>query len=330
MKKIAFLIFSFLSYTAHSQTLESIRGGYSKPLADRSPSTNPSTPDKTELGKMLFFDVRLSGNNAMSCASCHNPLLGWSDGIPKAIGRDGKQLERRTPSLWNVGLSPRLQWDGAFDELEDQALAPIHKPTEMNQDLKRLPAKIQAVKGYAPLFAKAFPGETISNVTIARALAAFERTILSTVTPFEDFLNGNDNALSLDAKMGLLLFKGKAGCGLCHGGWKFSDDAFYDIGLKSEDRGVGRLANDSSRDFMFKNTRLLEVASHPPYMHDGSLPDLAAVVSFYNRGGDSKRPTVSHDQKPRHLSSLEEAQLVEFLKSLSSHPKTFEIPQIPD
>lgn len=294
------------------------------------PSENPMTPEKILLGKILFFDPRLSGNNAMSCATCHNPDLGWSDGLPRAIGNGGKVLQRRTPSLFNVALSNRLQWDIEFDRLEDQALAPIRKKNEMNQDLKLLPAEIKAIPGYLPLFEKAFPGEEISTITIARALASFQRTIISGESPFEEFLKGNDNAMSIDAKMGMLLFKGKAGCGLCHFGWKFSDDGAYNIGVKSDDRGIAVSKKDKSMNFMFRNTRLLDVATHPPYMHDGSLPDLAAVVAFYNRGGDIKRPNLSKDMKPRNLTPREEAQLVAFLNSLTSKNSRFERPTLPE
>jgi len=311
-------------------TFEYFREIYKRKTEFYVPPENPSTPAKVKLGKVLFFDPRLSGSNSMSCATCHNPALGWSDGLARALGNGGKTLARRTPSLLNVAFSNNLQWDSEFKILEDQALAPIRKKTEMNQDLTKLPAKIKAIKGYAPLFADAFPGEPISNLTIARALAAFERTIVSGISPFERFLNGDDNAMSMEAKLGGVLFHRKARCSSCHMGWTLSDGSSYDIGHKGEDLGVGALTKNAWEKFKFKNPPLLDVASHPPYMHDGALPDLFSVVEFYDRGGDVKRPTLSLDIIPLKLTAQEKAQLVAFLNALTSQRDVFEIPSLPE
>lgn len=332
-----FIIASSMSATAFAQSGQSepTKFAYFKQMYARKsqfyvPPENPSTPAKEKLGKMLFFDPRLSGNNTMSCATCHNPALAWSDGRARAIGAGGKTLDRRTPSLLNVAFSQHLQWDAAFTLLEEQALNPIRKKTEMNQDLRRLPAKIKAIKGYGPLFAEAFPGEEITTLTIARALAAFERTLISGPSAWENYLNGDDNALSFDARMGLVLFHEKARCQSCHMGWTFTDGSNYDIGHKGKDRGRGALTKAAYENFKFRNPSLLDIATHPPYMHDGSLPDLPAVIEFYNRGGDVKRPTLSPDIHPLHLTALEKAQLLAFLNALTSKRPPVEIPKLPE
>lgn len=336
-KTILFTLSFAVSISAFSQTevreptkFDSFRNMYRKKSQFYFPPENPSTPAKELLGKTLFFDPRLSGSNSMSCSTCHNPALAWSDGLPRAIGFKGKVLDRRTPSLFNVAFSQNLQWDSEFTFLEDQALNPIRKKTEMNQDLKKLPAKIKAIKGYGPLFEAAFPGEDITIINIARALAVFQRTIISGVTPWERFLAGDDNAMSFDARMGMVLFHEKARCQSCHMGWTLTDGATYDLGQKSKDRGRGALTKASWENFKFRNPGLLEIATHPPYMHDGSLADLKAVIEFYNRGGDEKRPTKSSDVKELNLSEQEKAQLLAFLNSLSSKQETVEIPSLPE
>lgn len=326
---LLFLTLSTLAIAQDSLPFEAYKERFRRRTQFYSPEDNPSTPAKIELGKILFFDPRLSGNNAMSCATCHNPALGWSDGQPKAIGNGGKILNRRTPSLFNVAFASHLMWDSEFTQLEDQALAPIRKKTEMNQDLKKLPEELKKIPGYAPYFEAAFPGEAISVKNVAKALAVFQRTIISGVSPWEKFLKGDDNAMSFDAKMGMLIFNGKARCNSCHMDWTLSDYASYDLGHASKDKGQGALTKEAWQEFKFKNPALLEVAHHPPYMHDGSLPDLESVVEFYNRGGDVARKTKSNDMRELNLTPLEKAQLVAFLKALSSPLETVEPPVFP-
>lgn len=309
--------------------VEAYKDRYKRRTEFHVPIDNPSTPAKIELGKILFFDPRLSGNNAMSCATCHNPALSWSDGQAKAIGNGGKILNRRTPSLMNVAFASRLMWDSEFDSLEAQALAPIRKKTEMNQDLKKLEAEIKAIEGYKPYFDAAFPDEGISSKTIAKALAVFQRTIMSGVSPWEKFLKGDDNAMSLDARLGLVIFNGKARCNSCHMDWTLSDYASYDLGMKSMDKGRGLILKDPFEEHKFKTPPLLEIAQRAPYMHDGSLPDLESVIDFYDRGGDVDRKFKSKDMRVLNLSPLEKAQLLAYMKALTSVPQKFASPPLP-
>jgi cytochrome c peroxidase len=317
-------------FAQETSLFQDFRRRYERRTSFSFPDDNKSTDAKRDLGQVLFFDPRLSGNNAMSCATCHNPALAWSDGQPRAIGSAGKALARRTPSLLNVAFAYKLMWDSEFTSLEDQALAPIRKTTEMNQDLGKLPAEIKSIAGYAPLFEAAFPGEGISLKTIAKALAVFQRTIVSGVSPWERFLKGEDNAMSIDAKLGMQLFNEKANCSSCHMGWTLSDDASYDIGLKTKDKGRGALTREKWEEFKFKTPRLLDVAQHPPYMHDGSLPDLESVIEFYNRGGDVNRPGQSRDVRPLHLTARESYQLLAYLKALSAPLPVIKPIKLPD
>ncbi len=294
------------------------------------PEDNPNTEAKIVLGKTLFFDPRLSGNNAMSCATCHIPALAFSDGQPQAIGSGGKRLERRTPSLINVAFADKLMWDSEFTSLEAQAIAPIRKKTEMNQDLKKLPAELKRIAGYGPLFEAAFPGEEISVKNVARALAVYQRTIVSGVSPWEKFLNGDDNSMSIDAKLGMDLFMGKARCNVCHMGWTFTDNSSYDLGLKTKDKGRGRLTKMEWEDYKFKNPPLLDIVHRAPYMHDGSHADLESVIEFYNRGGDEDRKNKSADVRPLHLTPLEKHQILTFLKAISGPLPSVEPPVLPE
>lgn len=328
---VGLLLLTNLSAIAQENVpFEAYKERYKRRTTFYFPEDNPSTPEKIALGKVLFFDPRLSGNNVMACATCHNPSLAWSDGQVKAIGNNGIILARRTPSLLNVAFASNLMWDSEFKSLEDQALSPIRKKTEMNQDLKKLPAEFKAIAGYQPLFEAAFPGEPITVKNMAKALAVFQRTIVSGVSPWEKFLNGDDNAMSIDAKLGMLIFNGRARCNSCHMDWTFSDYASYDIGLKSKDKGRGALTKEAWHNFQFRNPPLLDVAQRAPYMHDGSLPDLESVIEFYNRGGDVERKSKSFDMKVLNLSSQEKAQLVAFLRALSAPIEPIERPILPD
>lgn len=329
---VMFLVFfsSALANAQENPPFEIYKERYQRRTQYFFPEDNPSSEAKIKLGKVLFFDPRLSGNNAMSCATCHNPALAWSDGQARAIGAGGKVLDRRTPSLLNIAFASRLQWDGEFETLEAQALAPIRKKTEMNQDLKKLPAEIKAIAGYRPLFDEAFPGEEISVKNIARALAVFQRSIVSGVSPWEKFLGGDDNAMSMDAKLGMILFNNKARCTSCHMSWTLSDYATYDLGLKTKDKGQGKVTKEAWHNFKFRNPPLLDVAHRPPYMHDGSLPDLESVVEFYNRGGDVTRPSKSSDMRELNLTPAEKFQLVAYLKSLSAPLEIVEPPVLPE
>ncbi len=300
-----------------------------RPGSVPAPAYNQPTAARIALGKTLFFDPRLSGSNAMSCSNCHNPALGWSDGQPTAIGNNMKALGRASPTLLNVAYNKLHMWDGRFRSLEEQALGPITAAGEMNQDLNELIGEIKSIPGYVTLFDSAYPGEGVTTTTVAKALAAYERTIVSTESPFDRWQAGNSRALDAAAKRGFELFKGKARCELCHGGFNFTDDGFHNIGLKGNvDDGRFKSVPVRVMRGAFKTPTLRDIALTAPYMHDGRYASLEEVVEHYDRGGDAT-DNLDSQMQALHLTPEEKADLVAFMKSLTGNPKQVVLPNLP-
>ena len=214
------------------------------------PKDNPTTPAKVELGRQLFFDVRLSGNNRISCASCHEPGRAFTDGRPLSPGADGMPLRRNTRSCLNAGFAKSLLADGRAASLEEQALLPIQSPAEMNQPLGSLEKELAEIPGYVRQF-KAVFGEKPNRQDLARALAAFQRTLVSGPSPFDRFLSGEKEALSADARAGYELFRGEAGCIACHNGPLLSDGKFYRLGISFRDEGRARVTGKKEDRYRF-------------------------------------------------------------------------------
>lgn len=225
-------------------------GANAPPLAVPSPSDNGTTPEKIDLGKLLFFDPRLSGDNQMSCATCHIPEKAFADGLKTAKGAGGKSLKRNTQSLLNVGLYTVYFWDGRASSLEQQALTPIAAADEMNQDPDELVRELSAVPGYAKQFQSAF-GTGVNKDGIAQALAAFERTLVTRNSPFDLFLAGDKSALSEEGREGWQLFR-DAGCIRCHSGPALSDNKFYRLGVGYRDPGRGAITGDKQHLYAFR------------------------------------------------------------------------------
>jgi cytochrome c peroxidase len=306
-----------------------LKAAYRPPSAIPFPKDNPYSAAKAELGRALFFDPRLSGPGNIACASCHNPALSWSDGLPLGIGAGGQKLARHTPSILNSAWGKLLMWDGRFATLEEQALQPMLAPNEMNQQLPALVAKITAIPGYRRMFDAAFPEEDMSAKNISEAIATFERTVVSTKAPFDRWVAGDEGAIDDMAKRGFVLFNGKAHCAACHSGWRFTDDSFHDIGLKGDDPGRGKVkANIPILQHAFKTPGLRNVAQHAPYMHDGSLATLAQVMREYN-DGFIQRPSLSPEIKPLHLSESEMSDVVVFMLALTSRDDSVAITMLP-
>ena len=302
---------------------------YARPSTIPFPGDNGFSKEKELLGRTLFFDPRLSGSRSIACSNCHNPGFAWGDGLPKAIGTDMKVLGRRSPTILNVAWTDLLFWDGRADSLEQQALSPIAAPGEMNQSLDGMVSTIQAIPEYSPLFAKAYPAEPISPVTVAKALATFERTIVSARAPFDEWIGGRENAISDDAKSGFDLFNGSAGCAKCHSEWIFTDGGFHDIGLEGSDPGRARNLHLAAMQNAFKTPTLRNIDRRGPYMHDGSEPTLEQVIAFYDQGGKARRPSLAPEIKPLNLTLEEKKQLVEFLKTLTSIDAPAVVPMLP-
>jgi cytochrome c peroxidase len=297
------------------------------------PKGNELNEAKIELGKQLFFDPRLSRDDTISCSSCHEPSKGWSNGDNFATGVRGQRTGRSAPTIINAGYSYFQFWDGRALMLEGQALGPIQSSVEMDLTLEECVAKLNAIEGYRKQFNSVF-GTDVTSPGIAKAIASFERTILSGNAPHDKFKAGDKNALSAAAQRGSKLFFGKANCAACHAGPNFSDAAFHNIGvgMDKDEPDVGRfneteLLGDRGA---FKTATLREIARTAPYMHDGSLKSLEDVVEYYNKGGNAN-PQLDEELFPLKLDAEQKADLVTFLKEgLSSEDyPDIELPVLP-
>ncbi len=297
------------------------------------PSDNKWSEAKEELGKMLYFDPRLSGSNWISCATCHNPGLGWSDGLPRTIGNGQKELGRHSPTVINSGFFALQMWDGRKKSLEDQATGPIGAAGEMNQGYDSLIKELKALPRYVSLFDKVFGKSSITMSNIAKAIATFERSVVSKNSPYDKYWAGKKSAMSASAVNGMNLFFGKAKCSVCHNGPVFTDSGFHNIGVKAEGPlkvDLGRY-NETKVDFdkgAFKTPGLRSISQSAPYMHNGSEATLEDVVAFYDRGGDVKE-NLSPLITPLGLNAQEKKALVDFLKALDGEMIIVALPDLP-
>lgn len=295
---------------------------------------NPGTPAKVELGKALFFDPRLSGNGTLSCASCHNPALGWSDGQKTGVGINGTVLGRATPTILNVAYNTQFMWDGRMKSLEDQVLGPMKAPEEMRTDLTAVVHLLGSIDGYVAMFNKAFPGEPIGEESIAKAIAAFERTVVSRDSSFDRWLSGDRKAITAQEYRGYRVFKDpkRGNCSNCHMGPNFTDNGYHNIGLKQvegkPDDGRFKIRPVAAMKGAFKTPTLRGIALTAPYFHDGSARTMMEVVEHYDRGGDDKS-NLSNDIRPLNLTRWEKDDLVAFLAALSGRPIAVAIPALP-
>ena len=296
------------------------------------PSTNLGYLQKVELGRKLYFDTRLSKNNSVSCAFCHNPGTGFADARQFSIGAFGTAGGRQAPTVYNTGFLPLQFWDGRAGSLEEQAVGPIHNPVEMAETHESVVPKIAKIPGYQKEFQLVFGGG--ANLQhIAEAIAAFERTIVSQNSAFDKYVMGNQQAMDEDAVRGMALFKGKARCVLCHNGPNFTDNQFHNlgvpqVGLLKEDLGrfmVSRLERDKGA---FKTPTLRSIVETAPYMHDGVFRTLEEVVDFKDAGG-GPNPYLSPLLKPLNLTGNEKADLIAFLKALTGEPLKITVPKLP-
>jgi cytochrome c peroxidase len=303
-----------------------LRAAYRRPAEPPpTPAENPFTAEKAQLGRRLFFDPSLSASGTMSCATCHEPARGFTDGRKLSRGNDGRDLRRKAPTLWNLAWAPFLFWDGRAEGLEAQAEGPIEAHEEMGQPLGALAERMAGDAGWRAAFGTAFPGEAqpVTRENLVRALASWERTLISPRTRFDAWVEGDDSALTPQERRGLSLFHGPAGCANCHSGWAFTDYAFYDIGLPegpAPDLGRGPVLGLEQTNHAFKTPSLREVMRRAPYMHDGSIPTIEAVIEHY-ANGVVQRPTLP-PELPRRL-TLDEGQradLIAFLATLTSPP----------
>ncbi len=286
------------------------------------PEDNPLTREKVELGKLLFFDKRLSANDTIACASCHMPALAFTDGQPVSTGIHRQQGGRSAPTAINRAFSSAQFWDGRAPTLEAQSVGPFINPVEhgfANHD--ELVAKVRSIAGYYPLFEQAFGPGPITVESIGKAIASFQRTLLSGNSAYDQFgLGGNEMALSANAQNGFRVFVGKGQCLRCHFGFNFTDERFHNLGVDwdSDHIDVGRYAvTNNPKDLgAFKTPTLREIARTAPYMHNGRFATLRQVIDFYDQGGITN-PYLDPVIKPLNLTEQEKDDLVEFLHALN-------------
>lgn len=297
-----------------------------QPIGDiEYPEDNPITDEKVELGKRLFFDPRLSGNNVQSCSSCHQPQAGYGDNLATFIGFEGFVGPRNSPTVINSAYHDEFFWDGRAGSLEEQAAGPITSEVEMNQDLDELVGELKAVPGYVNEFKTVF-SEDINADNILKAIATFERTILVKETEFDKYLAGDDDAISDDAKKGMVLFTGKASCIVCHTSPTLTDGKYHNLGIEG-DEGRFAVTNNEEDKGAFRTPILRGVTHTGPYMHDGSLATLKDVIDFYNKGGGADA-NKSNLIKPLNLTDDEVNQLLAFLESLGGEAPVVEAPEM--
>lgn len=294
-----------------------------EPKASRKPrdsKDNPTTPAKVVLGKLLFFEKRLSLDKTVSCATCHDPRKGWTDQRPTTIGVRQQLGRRNSPTILNAAFHETQFWDGRAPSMEEQAKDPISNPKEMALTHEQATARIAAVKGYERYFNAAFGDSKVTIERIVQALGSFQRTIITGDSPYDRYLTGDREAMKPEAVRGLGVFRGKASCSACHSGPDLTDGRFHNVGAgmqrRVQDLGRYEVTKQDKDKGAFKTPMLRNLSDSFPYMHDGSLATLEQVIEFFDKGGHSN-PWLSQDIRPLGLSAEERRDLLSFLIALN-------------
>ncbi len=312
------------------------------------PADNPYSEAKKKLGKLLFFDPRLSKSGQIACASCHNPELAWTDNITRSFGSMRRTGPRNAMTIINSGYAHELFWDGRAKDLEHQAHFPIPDSLEMDSNLEIAVSNIQNVDGYAPLFEAAFDSPTVTMDRITKAIATFERTITSRRSKFDRFINGEKDLFTDRELRGMHIFRTKAQCLNCHNTPYFSDNKYHNdgqhlYGTPDEDLGRYYMTNDLVDLGKFRTPTLREVTRTGPWFHHGHFPNLNDVLTFYNLGNpapiqkkytgvarDSLIPQPSPLLKPLKLNQEEIQAVIAFLETLSTRPTRVNLKDMPE
>lgn len=305
------------------------------------PADNPQSAAKVELGKRLFFDTRLSGDFNSSCSTCHSPEKAFTDGLPRSKGFNGVLLRRNSPTVLNAAFNTAQFWDGRAATLDEQCKGPLLSPNEMNMvDETHLIARLNAVPDYRRDFQTVFgAGPSLDNV--ARAVAAFERTLVTPDARFDQYMSGNKKALTDQEKRGLVVFFGRGACSECHKGANFTDNLYHNLGttvVKGNPNDLGRFEITKKEEDRgaFKTPSIRNVTLTAPYMHDGSSATLEDVVEFYDRGGDGPNGDRTNGDRTNkdkliyklNLSAQEKSDLVAFLKTLTGTQPHVDVPKM--
>lgn len=320
-----------LTVPARSADIASMRAAY-----ERSPAQPLGNTQLVDLGRLLFWDPRISASGKTACADCHFPHLGWSVTDPRSRGDSGRMSTRRSQPLIGVGhWNGPFGWDGRNPTLEAQAKNSIltgsmsMQGTDSPVKADVIEQRIRNITRYREIFERVLPADGISIDTIARAIAAYERTMEPGPAPFDRWVAGEESAISEAAKQGFVLFNTKANCFACHSTWRFTDDRFHDIGTSTTDRGRGAVVKDElDMQFAFKTPTLRSVALRPPYMHNASRLTLEETVRHYEKGGID-RPSRSPEMFAIQLTDTERLSLVAFMETLSGMPEGEPRPDLP-
>lgn len=289
------------------------------------PMDNPLTEEGVELGRHLFYEKKLSGDNSMSCGSCHKPNAGFSDERQFSIGIDGLPGKRQAMPIVNLGYSQTFFWDGRANSLSEQALIPVRDPIEMHEDWSNAMSELQADPIYPPMFEKAFGTSTIDSILVGKAIAQFELTLISGDSKFDKFLR-REVAFTNDELNGYTLFNALGGgdCLHCHGGTLTTDHSFQNNGLDEvlTDLGLGLVTGNASDNGKFKVPSLRNIALTAPYMHDGRFNTLDEVLDFYSTGVHFNSPNISPNMEFAasggvNLTPQEKIELKAFLLTLT-------------
>jgi cytochrome c peroxidase len=300
------------------------------------PPNNPQTSKKILLGRQLYFDTRLSKDNTIACATCHSPNMGWSDKGPTSEGILGQRGGRRAPPVSNAAYNPLQFWDGRSPSLEDQSKGPIQNPIEMGNTHEVMIRTVGDIPGYVEEFKDVFGTTPITIDQVADAIASFERTVVTTDSPFDRLAQGDAMALTKLERQGLEIFNGKGHCSSCHWGPNFSDGRFHNLGVppidpKKPDNGRYDVTKDPADMGAFKTPTMRDVGLRPPYLHTGGEKTLEDVIAFYDKGGGVKDPNLDPMMLPLGLSKGETAALVAFLRHAmtSLNPDVADVKPIP-
>ncbi|MGM0435322.1 MAG: cytochrome-c peroxidase [Pseudomonadota bacterium] len=283
------------------------------------PEDNSLTPEKVKLGKMLFFEPRISSSGVISCATCHNPALGWTDRIPRATGHEGQVGKRNTPTVLNSGFLDAQFWDGRAEDLEEQALGPIEADVEMAMDLDEAIDRLEGFDVYRTLFDEAFSDdEPINKENVAKAIATFERTLNTPNSRFDRYLRGDLQALNEKEKEGMKAFV-DTGCVSCHRGPALTDSNYHRFEVPgSTDEGRFVVTGNESDKFKFKTPTLRNVAVTYPYFNNGSVDELDKAIEL-----------MADQMLDRELSDKKVEQIEAFLHTLTGEMPEVSVPALP-
>jgi cytochrome c peroxidase len=291
------------------------------------PGAATATPALVSLGKLLYFDPRLSGDGTLSCATCHDPKVGWAELDQKSVGIRNQAGSRNAPTVLNSAHYHALFWDGRAASLEEQALGPIQNPIEMGNTLENAVATLEKISGYRTYFQAAFGDEQITAERVGRAIAAFERTVVSGPSPFDEFLGGKTSALTGQQVRGLELFLTTGGCTTCHTGPFLTEQDYHPAGIHG-DEGRYKVTGQATNKEAFRVPTLRDVDRTAPYFHDGSAPTLEDAVFF--RGNEMTREEAKKNPGAKlTITEAEAKDVTAFLRSLNGRLPQVDVPKLP-